>query len=67
VAPKTIILMCHAEKPDGLMNPDLSHVGRERAKGFCQSSRQDRSNEQYADKSGGRAVMICSAEADTRN
>jgi phosphohistidine phosphatase SixA len=35
VAPKTIILMRHAEKPDDLTNPDLSHAGRERAKALA--------------------------------
>jgi hypothetical protein len=34
--------------------------------GFCQSSRQNRCNEQYADKSGDRAVMICRAYPDAR-
>jgi hypothetical protein len=33
---------------------------------FCQASRQNRRNEQYADKSGDRAVMICRAEPDIR-
>jgi hypothetical protein len=33
---------------------------------FCQGSRQNRPNEQYADKSGDRPVMICHAEPDAR-
>jgi hypothetical protein len=33
---------------------------------FYQGSRQNRPNEQYADKSGDRTVMICHAEPDAR-
>jgi hypothetical protein len=33
---------------------------------FCQGSRQNRLNEQYADKSGDLAVMICCAEPNAR-
>jgi hypothetical protein len=34
---------------------------------FCQSSRQNRPSEQYADKYGNRAVMIARAKPDVRN
>jgi hypothetical protein len=38
---------------------------REEVARFCQSSRQNRRNEQYADKPGDRAVMICCAQPNT--
>jgi hypothetical protein len=34
--------------------------------GFCQGSRQNRPNEQYAYKSGNHAVMISRTKPDTR-
>jgi hypothetical protein len=63
--PRSLLDLMRAGALDEVLR-SLTQATLQASWGFCQSSRQNRPNEQYADKSSDHSVMICCVQPGAR-